>query len=115
MKEIMGEVKAVDKSLLNPTLARKVENKNLTFDSPNYLFEGANGMGAGRYVRTGMPYITAYGKALGLTRVEFLELLKARATMGEKLDPMYWMHLEEFGDTEELNALKEIGLIDENF
>lgn len=114
MDGLLSDFKEVDKSLLGSKLAKKVEDKCLQFDAPDYLFEGANGMGAGHYVRQGMPYITAYGKALGLTRAEFLQLLKARASMGEKLDRMYWDHLEEFGDTDELNALKSIGLINED-
>ena len=48
---------------LDEKLKKKFERLGLEYDSPDFLFEGANGMGGGHYVREGIPYITAYAKA----------------------------------------------------
>ena len=100
-------------NVISKALGNKLEKLGIECDSPDFLFEGANGMGGGQLVRQGEPYLTAYANALSLSRKEFLLLLRERASMGERLHSMYYSHLIEYGLNSELNDLRETGVIDE--
>ena len=92
-------------TIIDKKLMKKVERLGIQVDEPDFLFEGANGMGGGHYMREGIPYITAYAKALKLSRKEFVLLLKERASMGERLSPMYYEHLMEYDCKKEMTEL----------
>ena len=69
-------------------------------DDKDLILEAGNGMGGGHHVRDGVAFLTAYAKALGMSRRAFVHLLRyapgtVEASWRESMTPA---ELREIGE-----------------